>query len=169
MIEKKVLKAGVAKRKISACAKKGGYDIDLMDYTEMEEAAAQALAECSFALDLRNLQSLTDEAAEYLTKHKKSINLESVVELTEKAAKHLAQKQSFIALGMTTLSTELAQIFSEAIAKIKWIKLTSLDGSDGNLALAQHLKSSNMIIHCHTLRRENVDERILKEIPDFKG
>jgi len=35
--------------------------------------------------------------------------------------------------------------------------------------LAQHLKSSNMIIHCHTLRRENVDERILKEIPDFKG
>ena len=85
MIEKKVLKAGVAKRKISACAKKGGYDIDLMDYTEMEDAAAQALAECSFALDLRNLQSLTDEAAEYLTKHKKSINLESVVELTEKS------------------------------------------------------------------------------------
>jgi hypothetical protein len=26
-----------------------------------------------------------------------------------------------------------------------------------------------MIIHCHALRRENVDERILKEIPDFKG
>lgn len=169
MIEKKVLKAGVAKRKISSCTKKGGYDIDLMDYTEMEDAAALALAECSFALDLRNLQVLTDQAAEYLSKHKKSINLESVVDLTETAAKCLAKKQSFIALGMTTVSPELAQIFSESIAKIKWIKLTSLDGSDGNLALARYLKSSNMIMHCHALRRENVDERILKEIPDFKG
>lgn len=169
MIEKKVLKAGVAKRKISACAKKGGYEIDLRDYTEMEDAAAQALAECSFVLDLMNLQALTDEAAEYLAKHKKSINLESVVELTEKAANHLAQKQSFIALGMTTVSPELAQIFSDGNAKIKWIKLTSLDGSDGNLALARYLKRSNMIIHCHYLSRENVHERILKEIPDFKG
>ena len=83
----KVLKSHIAKRKVKKCIKNDEYDIDLREYSEMDDEAAFVLAECDKALDLRDLEVLADKAAEYLATHNKSIDLAKVYDLSETAAK----------------------------------------------------------------------------------
>jgi hypothetical protein len=162
----KVLKAHIAKRKVKKCIKNDEYDVDLREYSEMEDEAALVLAECEKALDLRDLEVLTDKAAEYLATHNKSITLAKVYDLSETAAKFLAEKRSFIHFEMPTITENFAKIFADGTARLKMTHLKSLNGSDEHLAFAKYLRDTRMIIHCFAL--SDIDDRILTEIPDFK-
>ena len=162
----KVLKAHIAKRKVKKCIKNDEYDVDLREYSEMEDEAALVLAECEKALDLRDLEVLTDKAAEYLATHNKSITLAKVYDLSETAAKFLAEKRSFIHFEMPTITENFAKIFADGTARLKMTHLKSLNGSDEHLAFAKYLRDTRMIIHCFALSQ--IDDRILSEIPDFK-
>ena len=162
----KVLKAHIAKRKVKKCIKNDEYDIDLREYSEMDDEAAFVLAECEKALDLRDLEVLTDKAAEYLATHNKSITLAKVYDLSETAAKFLAEKRSFIHFEMPTITENFAKIFADGTARLKMTHLKSLNGSDEHLAFAKYLRDTRMIIHCFAL--SDRDDRILTEIPDFK-
>ena len=161
----KVLKSHIAKRKVKKCIKNDEYDIDLREYSEMDDEAAFVLAECEKALDLRDLEVLTDKAAEYLSTHNKSIDLAKVYDLSETAAKFLADKRSFIHFEMPTITENFAKIFAAGTARLKMTHLKSLNGSDEHLAFAKYLKDTRMIIHCFAL--SEIDDRILTEIPDF--
>ena len=161
----KVLKSHIAKRKVKKCIKNDEYDIDLREYSEMDDEAAFVLAECDKALDLRDLEVLTDKAAEYLATHNKSIDLAKVYDLSETAAKFLADKKSFIHFEMPTITENLSKIFADGTARLKMTHLKSLNGSDEHLAFAKYLKDTRMIIHCFAL--SEIDDRILTEIPDF--
>jgi hypothetical protein len=161
----KVLKSHIAKRKVKKCFKNDEYDIDLREYSEMDDEAAFVLAECEKALDLRDLEVLTDKAAEYLATHNKSIDLAKVYDLSETAAKFLADKRSFIHFEMPTITENFAKIFADGTARLKMTHLKSLNGSDEHLAFAKYLKDTRMIIHCFAL--SEIDDRILTEIPDF--
>jgi hypothetical protein len=162
----KVLKAHIAKRKVKKCIKNDEYDVDLREYSEMEDEAALVLAECEKVLDLRDLEVLTDKAAEYLATHNKSITLAKVYDLSETAAKFLAEKRSFIHFEMPTITENFAKIFADGTARLKMTHLKSLNGSDEHLAFAKYLRDTRMIIHCFAL--SDIDDRILTEIPDFK-
>jgi len=162
----KVLKAHIAKRKVKKCIKNDEYDVDLREYSEMEDEAALVLAECEKALDLRDLEVLTDKAAEYLATHNKSITLAKVYDLSETAAKFIAEKRSFIHFEMPTITENFAKIFADGTARLKMTHLKSLNGSDEHLAFAKYLRDTRMIIHCFAL--SDIDDRILTEIPDFK-
>ena len=162
----KVLKAHIAKRKVKKCIKNDEYDVDLREYSEMEDEAALVLAECEKALDLRDLEVLTDKAAEYLATHNKSITLAKVYDLSETAAKFLSEKRSFIHFEMPTITENFAKIFADGTARLKMTHLKSLNGSDEHLAFAKYLRDTRMIIHCFAL--SDIDDRILTEIPDFK-
>ena len=162
----KVLKAHIAKRKVKKCIKNDEYDVDLREYSEMEDEAALVLAECEKVLDLRDLEVLTDKAAEYLATHNKSITLAKVYDLSETAAKFLAEKRSFIHFEMPTITENFAKIFANGTARLKMTHLKSLNGSDEHLAFARYLEDTRMIIHCFALSQ--IDDRILSEIPDFK-
>ena len=162
----KILKAHIAKRKVKKCIKDDEYQIDLREYTEMDDEAALILAECEKVLDLRDLEVLTDKAAEYLSTHNKYLNVAKVYDLSETAAKFLADKRSFIHFEMTTITENFAKIFAAGTARLKMTHLKSLNGSDEHLAFAKYLKDTSMIIHCFALSQ--IDDRILSEIPDFK-
>jgi hypothetical protein len=162
----KVLKAHIAKRKVKKCIKNDEYDVDLREYSEMEDEAALVLAECEKVLDLRDLEVLTDKAAEYLATHNKSITLAKVYDLSETAAKFLAEKRSFIHFEMPTITENFAKIFADGTARLKMTHLKSLNGTDEHLAFAKYLRDTRMIIHCFAL--SDIDDRILTEIPDFK-
>jgi len=162
----KVLKVHIAKRKVKKCIKNDEYDVDLREYSEMEDEAALVLAECEKALDLRDLEVLTDKAAEYLATHNKSITLAKVYDLSETAAKFLSEKRSFIHFEMPTITENFAKIFADGTARLKMTHLKSLNGSDEHLAFAKYLRDTRMIIHCFAL--SDIDDRILTEIPDFK-
>ena len=161
----KVLKSHIAKRKVKKCIKNDEYDIDLREYSEMDDEAAFVLAECDKALDLRDLEVLTDKAAECLAIHNKSISLAKVYDLSNTAAKFLADKRSFIHFEMPTITENFAKIFADGTARLKMTHLKSLNGSDEHLAFAKYLKDTRMIIHCFAL--SEIDDRILTEIPDF--
>ena len=163
----KVLKAHIAKRKVEKSIKNDEYEIDLREYSEMDDKAALILAECEKVLDLRDLEVLTDKAAEYLTTHNKSIDLAKVYDLSETAAKFLADKRSFIHLEMPTITENFAKIFAAGTARLKMTHLKSLNASDEHLAFARYLKDTKMIIHCFALSQ--IDDRILSEIPDFNN
>ena len=163
----KVLKAHIAKGKVKKCIKNDEYEIDLREYSEMDDEAAFVLAECEKVLDLRDLEVLTDKAAEYLSTHNKSIGLAKVYDLSETAAKFLADKKSFIHLEMPTITENFAKIFAAGTARLKMTHLKSLNGSDEHLAFARYLKDTKMIIHCFALSQ--IDDRILSEIPDFNN
>ena len=163
----KLLKAHIAKRKVKKCIKEDEYEIDLRDYSEMDDEAALVLAESGLALDLRDLEVLTDKAAEYLSIHNKTIDLAKVFDLTETASKFLANKQSFIHFEMPTITENLAKIFADGTARLKMTKLTTLNGSDEHLAFAKYLKDTRMITHCFSF--SEIDDRILSEIPDFNN
>jgi hypothetical protein len=162
----KILKGHVAKRKVKKSIKNDEYEVDLREYTEMDDEAAFELAECEKVLDLRDLEVLTDKAAEYLSTHNKSIDLAKVYDLSETAAKFLADKRSFIHFEMPTITENFAKIFAAGTARLKMTHLKSLNGSDEHLAFARYLEDTRMIIHCFALSQ--IDDRILSEIPDFK-
>ena len=164
---RKILKAHIAKRKVKKSIKNDEYEIDLREYSEMDDEAALILAECEKVLDLRDLEVLTDKAAEYLSTHNKSIDLAKVYDLSETAAKFLADKRSFIHLEMPIITENFAKIFAAGTARLKMTHLKSLNGSDEHLAFAMYLKDTKMIIHCFALSQ--IDDRILSEIPDFNN
>lgn len=161
----KVLKAHIAKRKVKKAIKNDEWDIDLREYSQMDDEAAIVLAESEKALDLRDLEVLTDKAAECLATHNKSIDLAKVYDLSNTAAKFLADKRSFIHFEMPTITENFAKIFANGTAKLKMTHLKSLNGSDEHLAFAKYLKDTRMIIHCFAL--SDINDRILKEIPEF--
>ena len=162
----KILKAHIAKRKVKKCIKDDEYQIDLSEYTEMDDEAALILAECEKVLDLRDLEVLTDKAAEYLSTHNKYLNVAKVYDLSETAAKFLADKRSFIHFEMTTITENFAKIFAAGTARLKMTHLKSLNESDEHLAFAKYLEDTRMIIHCFALSQ--IDDRILSEMPGFK-
>ena len=68
---------------------KGGR-VSLGDYTSIDEAAAQALAQQEGPFYLRNLTSLSDAAAQALGKHEGTLGLNGLTSLSDAAAQALA-------------------------------------------------------------------------------
>jgi len=70
----------------------------LGDYTSMDDAAAQALAQHKGWLNLSGLTSLSDAAAEALGQHKRDLNLLGLTSLSDAAAQALAQHEGWLYL-----------------------------------------------------------------------
>ena len=141
----KVLKAHIVKNKIKKAVEWDEYEVDLLGYTEIQDEAAKALSECELAIDLRDLETLSDKAAEFFSEHEKSIDLAKVFELTPVAAKWLAKKRSFIHFEMPTISEEIAGIFSEGSARLKFTKLEELNDSDEHIAFLNYLRETGQL------------------------
>ena len=84
--------------------------VRLEDYTSMDDAAAQALAQHKGDLSLEGLTSLSEAAAQALGKHEGGLWLAGLTSLSEAAAQALAQHEGFLSLrGLTSLSDAAAQ------------------------------------------------------------
>ena len=68
---------------------KDGFNI--RDFTQIEDEAAEALANHDGYLDLDGLTSLSDKATEALANHKGSLDLSGLTSLTDHAAEALAK------------------------------------------------------------------------------
>jgi len=95
---------------------------NLMEYTSMDDAAAQALAQHEGDLGLSGLTSLSDAAAQALAQHKGGLYLDGLTNLSDAAAQALAKHEGgYLDLrGLTSLSDAAAQ----ALAQHKgWLNL----------------------------------------------
>jgi len=87
---------------------------NLMEYTSLDDAAAQALAQHDGYLDLGGLTSLSDAAAQALAQHKGDLSLDGLTSLSDAAAQALAQHQGGLYLnGLTSLSEAAAQALAQ--------------------------------------------------------
>jgi len=75
-----------------------GSGVNLMEYTSMDDAAAQALAQHKGYLYLSGLTSLSDAAAQALAQHQGGLYLNGLTSLSEAAAQALAQHKGWLYL-----------------------------------------------------------------------
>jgi hypothetical protein len=100
----KVLTAKIAQKAI-----KGG-EYDLSKYTDVEDSAAEFLAEHKGYIKLDGISQLTDHLARYLAKHEGGLSLGGISSLSEESSAILAKRQGSIELnGLKKLGNESAR------------------------------------------------------------
>lgn len=93
--------------------------VDLSGFTEIENSAAEMLADYRGALCLSGLASLSEECARSLGSHKGSLELSGISQLSNKALSHLARHNGEIDLqGLKQLDTDGATIISKSLSRI---------------------------------------------------
>ena len=88
--------------------------VDLEDFTELDDDAAECLSKHEGDLDLNRLTSLSDAAAEGLSKHEGyRLYLNGLTSLSEAATESLSKYEGFLYLnGLTSLSDAAAESLS---------------------------------------------------------
>jgi len=119
---------------------------DLEKFTSIDDAAAQALAQCKGRLYLPGLTSLSAAAAQALAQHKGDLDLEGnegalslsgLTSLSDAAAQALAQYEGALSLsGLTSLSDAAVQALAQHKGRLTLSGLTSLSAAAAQ-ALAQ--------------------------------
>jgi hypothetical protein len=120
--------------------------VDLEKFTDIEETAAEVLAQHSGGyLALHGLKSLSDTAAKALKPHNCNLGLHGLTSLSNVAAQALAQHLHYIGLnGLKSLSDAAALALAQHKGKIALEGLTVLSDSPGHIALAK-----NLVLHSH--------------------
>jgi len=116
----------------------------LGDYTSMDDAAAQALAQHKEILNLYSLTSLSDAAAQALTQHKGPLYLHGLTSLSDAAAQALGKHKGGLGLGgLTSLSEAAAQALAQHKGTLNLSGLTSLSEAAAQ-ALGKHKGTLNL-------------------------
>ena len=162
----KVLTAKIAQKEI----KQGEYD--LSKYSEIDDAAAEFLAEHEGYINLGGIRDLSESLARFLANHKGGLSLSGVSKLSDEAAAILSNRQGALELnGLKTLSKQSALYL---IQRPESLYLNGLaDISDELLAILTKHKEALGLVAFNKLSLENA--KILSEhqgglfLGDFKN
>ena len=101
--------------------------VDLEEFTELDDDAAESLSKYEWGLYLRGLTSLSDAAAQSLSKHEGELELTGLTSLSDAAAESLSKhKGDFLGIGLTSLSDATAELLSKHEGDLALDALTSL-------------------------------------------
>ena len=85
--------------------------VDLEEFTELDDDAAESLSKYEWGLYLRGLTSLSDAAAQSLSKHEGELELTGLTSLSDAAAESLSKHNGeFLVIGLTSLSDATAEL-----------------------------------------------------------
>lgn len=152
----KELKAGVAKRRISKFEPDWG-DLDLSEFTIITEEAAALIAQVVGSVDLSGIVKISDEVAEILSGHKLRLNLKGLTSLSLRSARAFARHDGNIALSISVLDDEVAEVLSEGIATFYLPELSQLGSSQKQMAFARKLVADGMHRQLYSLKQSDRD------------
>ena len=134
-------KPNILTREIAEEFLKNNDSLDLDKFTDIEETAAEVLAQQRGGyLALHGLKSLSDTAAKALKPLHCNLGLHGLTSLSNVAAQALAQHIHYIGLnGLKSLSDAAALALAQHKEKIDLEGLTVLSDSPGHIALAKNL------------------------------
>ena len=88
--------------------------VDIAQFTELDDDAAESLSRYRSPLSLKGLTSLSDAAAESLSKHEGRLHLNGLTMLSDAAAESLSKHKGTLSLdGLTGLSDAAAESLSK--------------------------------------------------------
>ncbi len=140
-----------------------GEELDLSEYTAIEDAAAESLSKHERELFLVGLTSLSDVAAKSLSKHKGDLWLNGLTSLSDAAAESFSNHKGRLSLrSLTSLSEAAAESLSKNQGGLSLFGLTSLSDAAAK-SLSKH--EGGLSLNLENLSESAAD--ILREHPSF--
>ena len=108
MSKEKVLTKGIAEQFLAF------RPVDLIEFTEIKDAAAESLSKSKSSLRLNGLTQLSDAVAESLSKHQGFLELTGLTELSEAAAESLSKIHELVVVDTDILPASAVRILRDA-------------------------------------------------------